>query len=439
MKARRNFIAKMLLVQLLVWLQRAVRLLLRGCWLGVGELLGYWGLSRLIGVPLDFRYATAWIVLIALITLVSIFFPWPRFERLTWSMDRRLGSKEQLTTAWQVVRKREDGEIPDLLIGDAAKLLGPIWLHLTWRGWRLGRDLLAALVVVLLFSVVYFAQQAPAQVHLSTDEIALLPPTGEDPKALDIFPSGILGLDEPPIGSTAMQQSLSPEQLNSLRTTLQDLGKELAQNVMTYDLGQSLQQQDFNQAASNFEELSSTLPTLSQESLKQIGSALENAGDNLSEDRVQPLALDMQSAASDLESENNQAAGDQMDALAQDMRDLNEMLAAAGNQGVGDKMSSGDKPGAGEGAGVSDSVRSQGQTQPLERIEGGDQVVQLGEFGPGEDQVLPGQQNQGTGGPSSGDTLSRLESRDIDFSNSFLTPYSYSWIWRNVVSEYFAK
>ena len=97
----------LVLIEALIYIQRTVRLLARAIWLVGSGYLVLWGINHFTGWPTD---KLLWLLVslcFGLIPFINIFYPLPNRRSITWNMDRKLNLQEQVSTAWQVVRKPE--------------------------------------------------------------------------------------------------------------------------------------------------------------------------------------------------------------------------------------------------------------------------------------------------------------------------------------------
>ena len=180
-------------IRLLVFTQRAARLSLRALWSGAaGYLLG-WGLHVVWGWLPD---RGTWFligILLAVVNIAGIIYPHSKYKDFMWQLDRRLGLKEQVSAAWEVVNSEETEQVQDLLLADVIRLLPQVREHIARRGWFLQRDIEASIMVLILYIIMVLITLSSLP-ELPQAKADLLPPLGEDPTAAEIFPSGIPGL-----------------------------------------------------------------------------------------------------------------------------------------------------------------------------------------------------------------------------------------------------
>jgi hypothetical protein len=123
------------LLYLLVILQRTTRNSIRSVWLGAAVYLCAWGVNELTGM---YPNEQNWIMLgmaVGILSMINIFFPWPRLWKLTWVMDRRLGLREQMTAAIQAVNSKTNSQVAESLFSDVNHKIPRLTIQIAWRGW----------------------------------------------------------------------------------------------------------------------------------------------------------------------------------------------------------------------------------------------------------------------------------------------------------------
>ena len=424
--------------------QRTLRLLLRAAWMSLAGYLIGWGINDLYGTLPDTRLWFAIGFALALPSLLAIFRPL-RIAHLAWNLDRRFELREQLSAAWQTSQQPEQTRISTLLLPDADALLPAQRTRILRRGWFLSRDFLAALLVTA-FSLTIHTFGATT-IHLSAPDATPLdlPALAESPTYDDLFPSGIPGLTEPR-NDPGQSDPLTPDQATNLDDLLSELGDTLNENPETAPAGEALQQGDLEEAAAEIERLADELDSLPEEARENAQDALQRAAEQAEQAGQNDLANALQQAADSLDNQNpnNLEAAEALDDLASEFRKLEDQFASmgqAGDQEPAAEPSEGDQQAnnseGGNAAGTGNG--SEGQPDPLERLEEEGQTVEIegddtpsGLLAPGE---APGVPNTGDGGPviagggGPGDTA---------IINSILTPYNFPWRWRDVVSKYFS-
>jgi hypothetical protein len=425
--------------------QRTLRLLLRAVWTGLAGYLIGWGINDINGALPDSNLWLAIGFALALLSLLTMFLPL-RMSRLTWNLDRQFGLREQLSAAWQTAQQPEQTRISSLLLSDADALLPAQRTRILRWGWFLSRDVLAALLVAALFFTVntFVATEIP----LATPDSAPLdlPPLAEAPTYDDLFPSGIPGLTQSQGNDPGQSDPLTPDQASSLDDILSELGDALSENPETAPAGEALQQGDLEKAAAEIERLADELDSLPEEARENVEAALQRAAEQAEQTGQQDLADALEQAADSLDDQNpnNLEAAEALDDLASEFRKLEDQFASMGQAGdqepatepaEGEQQANNSEGGNAAGTGNG----SEGQSEPIERLEGEGNTVEItgdetpsGLLGSGEATGTP---TNGDGGPIIAGGGGPGDPNPIQ---SILTPYNFPWRWRDVVSKYFS-
>ena len=298
-----RFRTRLAQIQTLLLTQRSVRLILHSGWLfAAGYLIG-WGSQTLLGAPDQ----AGWILLgaiLALPALAAVFRPLRR-NNLVWKLDRGLRLKEQVTTAWQQQDKRTADGINRLLVADAARLLPVQARRILKRGWFLGRDLVSALIIIVLLITVFWATSFTNTLAAADGDQQLeLPPVVQDPSADDVFPSGIPCLTGSPGDQGPDDTSSSPDgpgDLGALDDILSELGEGLGQEEETAAAGEPLEQGDLESAAQEFENLADQAGELPEDAQDNLQESLEQAAQQAEQQGFNQLAEDLSEAAQALD------------------------------------------------------------------------------------------------------------------------------------------
>ncbi len=436
-------------IRALVMAQRAARMLLRALWLGVGGFLLGWGINALTGwLPAPGIWLGVGIVLAlpALAASVRIV----KIRPLAWALDRRLGLHEQVSAAVQAQQEPAPSPVAQQLIAETGPALAGAFRRVLRRGWFLWPDLEAAAIVGILLGLVLWARAFNAPLALPETEPLPLPPLAEETTREDVFPSNIPGLTGPaedpdPQASGAAETGegeFSLDDLSALEATLSQFGETLSAMPETFKAGEALQRGDLEAAAQAFEELAENADMLSDEARENLEQALRQAAENAEQAGEQGMAEEFEQAANALAEAmpNEFSVADSLDEVAENLRHLGQVFTeapedesqAAGEQ---DGQQAGQE-GGGAGAGVGSGGQEFGEPEPFERFDEEGQAMEL----PGGEEpsglLLPGQPS-GESGASGAGATDQLQPADATVVDSILTPFHYSWRWRDVVSEYF--
>jgi len=388
---------------------------------------------------------------LALLALLGILRP-PRLRRMLWTLDRGFALHEQISTAWQVLRGGRQDEIAASLVEDAAKALPGATGRVFFHGWNLLRDLEAGLITVILGGMVAFGMiQTGYQVPNYT--LAPLPPLQREPTLEEVFPSGLPALES--MLRDAQTEGGLPKSLAAAATSNENaeaaaaLGDIFQENPLTQDLGDALQNGDLESAARALETLAGQMDTLSEEQAQDLAETLEQAGNQAGALGAQDLAGALQNAAENAGSAPEQAAQN-LEQIAAQIREA-EAQQAAGQEdpinalldaAMGDQAGEGQTQEAGTGAGAGDqpATAARGEPEPVIRLEGANEVVELNAQNDQSGLLRPGSPLQKTEDDSriAEGAYDVLTLGDEEVISTVLTPYYYAWKWTDVVSNYFA-
>jgi hypothetical protein len=445
------------IIQVLVYTQRSIRLIFRSFWLlGAGYLIG-WGCNSIWGWFPDRNNWLLLGILFSIVPVFNIFFPLPRVERLLWQVDRRLGYKEQISTAYEVIQTGISSEITEQLIEEVLRFSTEIRYRILRKGWFLEREILSLVIIIFLYWLVFSGGLTVLPLSLPETQVKQIPPLGNDPSANIVFPAGIPGLlakptpasnlpgstsDQPGEGGSQDGQGETQSELNAINAALGELGKDLSQQAVSYSTGQALEQGDLSAAAESFEDLADQVDQLSDQTKRQLGEAMKEAADKLGErsgKRGESLKKNLEAAASSLEAGTDLSTKNAFADISEDLRQISEEMAglreASGELAKEEGTPNTEVGGVGGSSAVGSRQRS--SSESLDRFEGATDILELlGESDqPG---ILRAGINIDKRGESviGGEVISAI-SPDEAVITSVLTPYHYPWIRRNVVSTYF--
>jgi hypothetical protein len=464
-------------LQALVWLQRSLRLCLRAAWLGLAGYLLAWGLHAQTGRwddPQTWRLVG---LLFALGPLVAAVFSHPHLGRLAWSADRKLGLKEQVSTALGialrtpnvgvalrtpnvgvalrtpnvgvalrtpnvgVVKTRQASPLAEGLLEDAARLLRPVRKRVWLRGWFVGRELLSLVIVGALLAGVELSSRLDfPTIPVETVQVAALPPLPAEPRLVDIVPGRVPGMPPEagaqgqPASESASTPGVSAGDVQALANALQKIGAPLGGQPATQALADALAGMDLEQAAKELQKLANQAGSLSPATKEALAQAMQAAAPGLDQAGLKDLAADLTAAANALKdtgATNQQAAQDSLNKVAGDLQSLAGQMAQASSS----PGQPGDTPGRGSAAGQPGGVPQQGSpTTARLGGEGNNFELQSGAAAQ-SGWLVPG----ASGSPGTGTATGSLDTTGSggDTVTSILMPYYYPWMFQNVVSRYF--
>jgi hypothetical protein len=455
--SEKRFRRDLLLLEISSLFQKGVRVTLRAAWLGMGTFLIAWSANTLFGWLPNSKHWVWFSIAIFVLSLTGIIWPWPRRKRFTWKLDRLMGGKEQLSTAWDVIFKGDTSKVSRALVDDALQLLGGYRKQILLKGWWLLPDLISAAVVVILLVLMFTTRPIAYEITRQAGNLPLQP-IPEEPSLRDVFPSGSAGLqkladfsdqNEVSRGVSQVQETggteLSPEDYQKVTEALFELGNELSKSAATYDVGEALIHLEMEQAASAMDALASSAAQLSPETRTDLAQSIREAAEKLEDLSSLKILPHMQDAAqaliNDDGSDQSESIQNGLENLASDLREVDDLLNSKLNSSLGESdgdRSEGVSSGPGQGAGLSASS-DRGNPEPILRLSGEGQTIDLESLSENMRTALRPVNPTGElqESPSSGprNSISTGSSTVIEAD---LVPYRFPWKWRDVVSKYFS-
>jgi hypothetical protein len=455
--SEKRFRRDLLLLEISSYFQKGVRVTLRAAWLGMGTFLIAWSANTLFGWLPDPKHWVWFSIAIFVLSITGIIWPWPRRKRFTWKLDRLMGGKEQLSTAWDVIVKGDTSNVSRALVDDALGLLGGYRKQILLKGWWLFPDLTSAAVVVILLVLVFTTKPVAYEITREAGNLPL-PPISEEPSLRDVFPSGSAGLQKLADFSSQNEVTqgvpqdkeiggaeLSPEDYQKVTEALLELGNELSKNAATYDVGEALIHLEMEQAASAMDALASSAGQLSSETRTDLAQSIQEAAEKLEDLSSLEILPHMQDAAqalvNDDGSDQSASIENGLENLASDLREVNDLLNFELNRSLGE--SGGDRgddvsSGPGQGAGLSASS-DRGNPEPIFRLSGEGQTIDLESLSENMRTALRPVNPIGElqASPSSG-PRSSVSTGSSTVIEADMVPYRFPWKWRDVVSKYFS-
>jgi len=299
---------------------------------------------------------------------------------------------------------------------------------------------------------------------LSVDSggLGLLPPLGKDPTTEDIFPLGIPGLtpnqaNQMDIGEGAEAElglgeeggdfsDLIESELGEIGEVLSELGEELSEYAATSELGEALQQGNFEDAADEFNNLTGTISQLSQGTLDNLSESLQEAASRLQQPGQQNLSEGLRDAGNAVQDSDNTQSREHLDNLASRLRALGIQAAKEPGHGLNISNDSdvgtpfeGEADAAESGEAGTGSGRTEvGDAEAFERLEGEGEVFDLDEF---EDYSGFLQSNTPSGEESDqvvGGMYDFIGVTDGTVIEGVFNPFNFYWTFIHVVATYFS-
>lgn len=459
-------------------LQRSLRLLPRAFWMGAAGGMLAWGANALWGVlphPASWVFVGLAFALVPVIAIWAALFPvlfsLAPHKQWIWRVDRRLGMREQFSTAWEVAERGESGPVASLLVQEMLHALPRARRRLLKGAWFNKIDLFASLLAVMMVCFLLAAMllqpnpanraQEPAAPGAAPEQAAP-PEAGEQPGAGQSDqgetgeggeggeggesggaegegqPGEGQGGEQPPGGggqgegqdSTGGQSGESGSQdgqpgadTEALSEALREMGRELSRQAGTYELGQALENLDMERAAEELEDLGDQLSELSPESRANMSEAMRDAAEDARQAGDQELGEELDEAADTL-SNRDPRAGQAMENLAEALRDRAGQMEAAASSA----------PGAGQGPSP-----ETGLPEPIRRLQNENGRFELPLNPAAEPHLISPAPPDVDGEGTAGGALDSSMRQGAGPGQNPLLPGSVLWKWRNVVSEYFQR
>lgn len=411
-----DFLRRLARTAFFAYLQHALRLLLRIVWLFIAGWLAGWSVREYFGTLQDERMWWGLGVLFAIGGIFSLGLPGSSLKYFAWRIDRRMQYGEQFSAALELNPESAKTLVAQALLAEISTPLRELSRRIFRRGWHLLKDAESLLIVSILLFMVSIAGGKPPP-KISNGPLLDLPPLGTELGLLDVFPSDIPGVKDSAaegLGGALGRGDdgegvvgLAQDDMGEVGDLLADLGEELSEISATSEVGEALQQGDYQSAAEALESLSGSADELTEETRAEVGDLLQETADQMSEPGQEVLAEGLEKAAEGLESSEPGKAGEGLDELVDALNDL----AAQDTKAVGED----------------EFIRLQGEADDLDfsvpsgsstYLESDADVVE------GEDVVL---------GPT--DYVIDVGDGGTD---SVYSPYDLDWKDRDVVEEYFS-
>jgi hypothetical protein len=218
------------------------------------------------------------------------------------------------------------------------------------------------------------------------------------------------------------------------------MGNNLSQMPGTQELGQSLQTGDLTDIASALEELTAHLSDLDTSTQEQLVNEMSSSSQNISSletEEIQTLSQNMDDVASQIQKqadetgqpqnqsvsslEGNISAQEALDKVVSDLRTLANINV--------------DIPGGGAGQG--DTLNQNSTTEPVTRIQGGSDVIELPTSADNQAGLLTPSHDQSSSDQQANESMNLTLDTGNEIINSSIIPSIYPWKLRYVVSKYF--
>jgi hypothetical protein len=302
--------------------------------------------------------------------------------------------------------------------------------------WWVRGEFEAGLIVLILLMMVYVSGIGgiPSLIPLPGG-FGFLPGLGQDPNAEGLFPSGFpgvtpgeaeqLGIGEGDGDNKTGDSGMTPQELGEISDVLSEMGESLENNASTSELGQALQQGDFDKAADEISSLAENLDDLSEITKQNLSESFQNAADRLQQPGQQDLADALRNASGAIQAEDDINAGEKLDVLA-------SQINALGSQFSEEQIDDNNE----EEIGISQPET--GGTESFERIQGEGEIFDLSDFGDQTSLLNPAESLSEENDQLVGGQYDYTLPADGTLIEGVINTYNLSWDKTNVVTAYFS-
>ncbi|MGH2558576.1 MAG: hypothetical protein ACRDJH_05890 [Thermomicrobiales bacterium] len=376
-----------------VWLQRALTIIARACWLGVLAGCG-WLVVELAGGPaLDVDALIVLAVAFAIPGVILACLSRPTRCQVARMLDRSFTLHERVSTAVEnlgraVPRDGERASVVYLQMADAANVVTELRRHAAFRVRPPVREIVLAVAVGLLLASLYFLRGVGGVIpDAGSAAVPRFVPAIERFEQQAEAAAQAAAEVDPATVPTVAEVEETAQRSNEARRDLEQLGEALNDHSVTRAAAEAIEQGDYETAASELRDLSERTGDLSPSAREGLAQDLEEAASQMSE------------GSQELAEATNQAADGlrQGDASAQDgVRELGDEVERTGEQVVPQQELNQRMEQAQATHG--DSPPSGGASDAAQQDPSGQQADQSGQEGQPADQAgAQGQQQPGSG------------------------------------------
>jgi hypothetical protein len=403
-----------------------------------------------------------WLIPMILIGLLSLL--WSvrpiRLNKMTERLDRRLGLRARLITAYEVGHSpggsgQVDNLVVQRLLQESTRILIDLRRHIRsfGRGFWVEMQALIA-VAALLTALLMLDALSP---HLPNATPVELPPSWQEPKAEAVLPPDAELFPPPFQPEPQVQQPLSQEQLEQALEALADAMRDQA---VTRSIAEALDRGDLSGAAAGLRRLADQLGELSEQARGELGQSLQEAAESVG-GNVPDLTEPLQSGSSALSQDNMRAAQQALEQLAEAIESIQEMpqeSAQAQPQSSGQPQENsqsqsgesqeapateneGEQPPEGSGSGAGAGAEGEGNDQAAseeERLALEGQPLELESDPDQEERVLqPAELDAEAGDEQTQDSPFARQPANRNPGDLGPDPLAYPWEKRDVIRRYF--
>ncbi|MBI1877606.1 MAG: hypothetical protein HYR94_05140 [Chloroflexi bacterium] len=438
------------------WRRRVALWLIRATWLALLAPLLF--MAGYLWLGWQVRWYD-WLVPMLLIGLLSLL--WSirpiRLKKMTQRLDRRLGLRARLITAFEVsgpvkTPQQADNLVVQRLLQEAVNILISLrrYVRAFGRGFWIETQALIA-VAALLCALLMLDALTPHLPHATPVD---LPPGWQEPKADEVLPPDAELFPPPFPPESQIQQTQSREQLQQ---ALEALADALRDQAVTRSIAEALDRGDLSGAADGLRRLADQLGELSEQARDQLGQSLQEAAKNAG-GNVPNLTEPLQSGSNALDENDLRAAQQALEALAEAIesiqqtpqesaqaqpessgqpQDNNSQSQSGESQASQDPQQEGEGSGSGAGGGEKGEGSDQAASEE-ERLAVEGQPLELESDPKSEDRVLqPAELNAQAGDERTEDSPFARQPRNTTTGDLGPDPLTYPWEKRDVIRRYF--
>ena len=432
---RHSFLNEIHRIFRIAFIQKIILMILRAAWIGGAVYLACWGSNRLWGWFPDERSWSLTALLVSVVVFGSAFLVTKPSRKFVWRLDREYSLKEQIYTLYELLHEGGPGVenqpgVKELIESEHIARLPEVRRKLVDKGWRVKEEFEATLIVLILLIIVYLTSVSSIAGIQPGASKRVLPGVGKDPTIEQVFPRGIPGDFGSGVGSeddVASSQTVTDVGLNTMEFSamewtqikglMRELGKDLSKESGTYDLGQALVQDNYNDAANQFSNLAESVNESSPEIQIWIAGLFLETAVSLQNLQQHEVSGYFQEGSAALFEGLNSKISEEMDDLAE----LMTLFAQYQEREVS----------------ASQNLRTMNvQLQSLDQYQ--DNSLVIGEVEDLEEYVSSPGISDSEGDDILGENLDFIMPYSTDIIEGVLLPYQYSLEDFDVVSSYFS-
>lgn len=440
------------------WRRRVVLWLVRAAWLALLVPTAFMAGYLWLGWQVRWQ---DWLIPMVLVGLLS--FLWSmrpiRLNKMTERLDRRLGLRARLITAYEVgdISGQADNLVVQRLLQECVNILIGMRRHIRSLGRSFWVEMQALIAVAALLTALLMLDALSPRLPNATP--IELPPSWQEPKADAVLPPDAKLFPPPFQPEPQVQQTSSQDQL---RQALAALADALRDQAITRSISEALDRGDLSGAAAGLRRLADQLGQLSEQARAELGQSLQEAAKNAG-GNAPDLTGPLQSGSTALGQDNLRAAQQALEQLADAIESIqktpqesaqaqpesssqpqeNGQAQPGQNQGAQtESQKGGDQPPPeGNGSGAGGGQGGQGNDQPAseaERLAVEGKPLELESDPAQEGRVLqPAKLDAQAGDKRTQDSPFARQPANRSPGDLGPDPLAYPWEKRDVIRRYF--